>query len=328
MNLETINKFVWLIPFKSFRNIIREYFIDITNINNTLNSINNTLNNINNNSNYINSNLNTVKDISIITSDKIYDIYSKEINLNKISSDPKRLENYGYKVYSQTDEDGIINEIFNRIGVTNKFFIEFGVQDGIECNCHYLLMQGWEGVFIEGNKDCCNKMNEYYNYLIYNNKLKVINAFITKENINDLISTTKAIDIKNIDLLSIDIDGNDYHVFKAIDVVNPRVVIIEYNVKFPPPVKWVMPYNPEHIWDGTENHGASLESIVELAKEKGYELVATNINGVNAFFVRKELYNKDIFPEDNSAKNLNNFLRYGWHGHKIDKEFLKNYLNK
>lgn len=318
MNLETINKFVWWIPFKNLRNMIREYLIDINNMNKSLNDINITLNNIKNNYTCISGDI----------INNIRDFYSREINLNKILCDPKRLENYGYKVYSQNDEDGIINEIFNRIGTTNRFFIEFGVQDGIECNCHYLLFQGWEGVFIEGSEDYCNKINEYYKYLISKSKLKVINAFITRENINDLISTTKAIIIKDIDLLSIDIDGNDYHIFQSIDVINPRVVIIEYNVKFFPPVKWVMDYNSEHVWDGTEKHGASLQAIVDLAKIKGYELVATNISGVNAFFVRKDLYNKDIFPADNSAQNLNNYLKYGWHGHKTYKKFLENDLDK
>ncbi|MCZ9838702.1 FkbM family methyltransferase [Brachyspira hyodysenteriae] len=298
MNLETINKIVWWIPFKNLRNFVREYFIDIGNIS---------------------------KMATVISERDMREM--KLDRLKRYSSDLKRLENYGYKVYSQNEEDGIINEIFNRIGTTNKFFIEFGVQDGIECNSHYLLLQGWEGVFIEGSENFCNKINEYYKNIISKNKLKVINAFITRENINDLISSTKAVDIKDIDLLSIDIDGNDYHVFKAIDVITPRVVVIEYNVKFPPPVKWVMTYNPKHVWDGTEKHGASLQAIVDLAKEKGYELVGTNIYGINAFFVRKDLYDKNIFPDDNSASNLNNCLEYFWHGHMTSKkEFLENHL--
>lgn len=319
MNKKIIDDIVWWIPFKKLRNAVRGFLILIYNINDNLIDINNNLININNK-------MDTQLSVINYTVYNINETFSKHINLKKIENDPKRLENYVYKLYSQNDEDGIINEIFNRIGTTNKFFIEFGVQDGIECNCHYLLFQGWEGVFIEGSKDYCDKINEYYEYLISKSKLQVINAFITRENINDLIYTTKAIDIIDIDLLSIDIDGNDYNVFKAIDIINPRVVIIEYNVKFPPPVKWVMPYNANHIWDYTEKQGASLESIVDLAKEKGYELVATNISGVNAFFVRKELYNKDIFQENNSAKNLNNFLLYHWHGHQTYKKFLENSL--
>ncbi|WP_157147117.1 FkbM family methyltransferase [Brachyspira pilosicoli] len=334
--IKIINDVVWWIPFKKFRNLVRCYFINLFNINNNINNINNNINDINNNiigltNNIINlnANINSINSCILNINHHVHNIHEfliDEINYTNALNDPKRLENYGYKVYSQNDEDGIINEIFNRIGTTNKFFIEFGVQDGIECNCHYLLFQGWEGVFIEGSKDYCDKINKYYESLISKSKLQVINAFITKENINDLISSTKAISIKDIDLLSIDIDGNDYHIFQAIDVINPRVVIIEYNVKFPPPVKWVMPYNSKHVWDGTEKQGASLQAIVDLAKVKGYELVATNISGVNAFFVRKDLYNKDIFTENNSAQNLNNYLKYGWHGHQTYRKFLENDL--
>ena len=328
-----INDIVWWIPFKKLRNLVKYYFINLYNINNNTDDITNIIININNNisnlNNNIINNINSINSCMLNINHYVHNMHEfliNEINYTNILNDPKRLENYGYKVYSQNDEDGIINEIFNRIGTTNKFFIEFGVQDGIECNCHYLLFQDWEGVFIEGSKDYCDKINEYYEYLISKSKLQVINAFITRENINDLISTTKAVIIKDIDLLSIDIDGNDYHVFKSIGVINPRVVIIEYNVKFPPPIKWVMPYNANHIWDGTEKQGASLQAIVDLAKIKGYELVATNISGINAFFVRKDLYNKDIFPENNSAQNLNNYLKYGWHGHQTYKKFLENSL--
>lgn len=80
-------------------------------------------------------------------------IYKKRIE------NPLYLEQYGYKVYSQNDEDGIISEIFNRIGVTNKIFVEFGVQDGLESNCHYLIHKGWSGLWIEGDSDYCEKIN-------------------------------------------------------------------------------------------------------------------------------------------------------------------------
>ena len=94
------------------------------------------------------------------------------------------LENYGYRVYSQNDEDGIINEIFKRIGTTNKEFIEFGVQDGLECNSHYLLHKGWKGLWIEGSKKYYNKINNKFRPAIKKGMLKICNAFITKNNIN------------------------------------------------------------------------------------------------------------------------------------------------
>lgn len=100
---------------------------------------------------------------------------------------PKSLEPYGYKVYSQNDEDGIIHEIFNRIGTTNKTFIEFGVENGLESNCHLLLFYGWKGLWIEGSADCCSEIRTRFRPVIENGQLCIVNAFIMKDNINKII---------------------------------------------------------------------------------------------------------------------------------------------
>ena len=218
----------------------------------------------------------------------------------------KYLEGYGFKVYSQSDEDGIIEEIFNRIGVTNKIFIEFGVDYGLENNTHYLLLKNWEGLWIEGSEQKYNEILKKFNPVIFNNRLKVINSFITKENINDLISSTIS---GEIDLLSIDIDGNDIYVWDSINVINPRVVVIEYNGKLSPSVDWVQPYNPNFIWDSTDYSGASLNHINKVANDKGYQFVGTNVAGVNAFFVRKELCSS-LFYDSNNIEDFYNPARY------------------
>lgn len=254
-----------------------------------------------------------------------------EILQNQLLSMPKykderRLEHFGYKVYSQNDEDGIINEIFNRIGTTNRFFVEFGVQDGLECNTHFLLLQGWSGVFMEGNAEYVEQIKRNFAKPISDGILKVLNTFITSENINALMVENGLAKIDEIDLLSIDIDGNDYHVFEAIDCIHPRVVIVEYNAKFPPPSLWVMPYNKDHVWDGTDKQGASLQALAQLGIKKGYVLVATNLNGVNAFFVRKDLVNPDKFALQ-SPQELYNPMRSGMSfrsGHKT-QTFLDNH---
>ena len=88
------------------------------------------------------------------------------------------IERYGYKVYSQNDEDGILQEIFRRIGTTNKYFVEFGVQDGLESNCHYLLFQGWRGLWLEGNETYVKKIQDIFYPVIKNKQLKCIQAFI------------------------------------------------------------------------------------------------------------------------------------------------------
>ena len=144
-------------------------------------------------------------------------------------------------------------------------------------------------------------MFELFENPIKENRLKVTNAFITVDNINQLIG---AYTEGKIDLLSIDIDGNDYHVWEAITCIKPRVVIIEYNSKFPPPYEWIMPYKTQHIWDEISDYwGASLSAMEKLGDRLGYQLVGTNMTGVNAFFVEKSLTN-DLFPKPATAENL------------------------
>lgn len=229
------------------------------------------------------------------------DLTEKRLN------DTRCLERYGYKVYSQNDEDGIIQEIFRRIGVSNKIFVEFGVQDGLESNAHYLLFQEWKGLWIEGSEQCIEDMQQKFYPLLQSGQLKCKCAFITKDNINDLIGEAGI--SGEIDLLSIDIDGNDFYVWEAINVINPRVVIIEYNGKFPPDCDWKMAYNENHIWDGSDWHGASLKAMEKLGRTLGYQLVGTNINGANAFFVRKDLANGNFF-EPATAEELYNPSRF------------------
>ncbi len=226
--------------------------------------------------------------------------------LCKRINDPKCIEKYGFKVYSQNDEDGIIEEIFNRIGTTNKKFIEFGVQDGIESNGHYLLLKGWNGFWIECDSEAVNKINSKFRCVIQSGKLNVAEEYITKDNIDVIFERYSQ--VGEIDLLSIDIDGNDYHVWNEISVVNPRVVVIEYNAKIPPNCDWVMPYCEMHMWDGGDKHGASLAALERLGREKGYVLVGTNISGVNAFFVRKDCA-VDLFAVK-SVRELYNPPRY------------------
>ena len=109
--------------------------------------------------------------------------------------------------------------------------------------------------------------------------------------------------------MSIDIDGNDYYVWRAINVIKPRVVVIEYNAKFPPNHAWRQAYNAEHGWDGSDWHGASLKALEQLGRELGYQLVGTNIRGVNAFFVKQELAD-DHFIEPATSEVLYNPARF------------------
>ena len=158
-------------------------------------------------------------------------------------ADPLRLTRYGHKVYSQNDEDGIIAEIFNRIGVTNRSFVEFGVESGVECNSLWLLMQGWSGLWLEANEALCKKIRVSHSCWIDKKSLTLCNGFVTAENINDMIASV----YKNqeIDILSIDVDYIDYWIWKAITIVDPRVVVIEYNATWAPPAALTVPYAPD-----------------------------------------------------------------------------------
>jgi hypothetical protein len=202
-------------------------------------------------------------------------------------ADPKRLLRYGFKVYSQHDEDGIIQEIFRRIGALQRTFVEFGVETGVECNTTKLLIEGWRGLWIEANAPACARIAALLDAFLKDRRLTVRQSLVTAENINGLIEDGGL--TGEIDLLSIDIDFNDYWVWKAIEIVRPRVVVIEYNAGLRPPMSVTVPYQPNRSSDGTNFFGASLEALVRLGQAKGYRIVGCNISGSNAFFVRSDL---------------------------------------
>jgi hypothetical protein len=203
------------------------------------------------------------------------------------ASEPKRLLRHGFKVYSQHDEDGITEEIFKRVGTTNKFFVEFGVGDGLENGTTYCLLKGWSGAWIDGSAVCVDAIESGFRPFIEEGRLKVRYSFITAENIEQLFSELGV--PAEFDLLSFDIDNNDYWVWRAIERYSPRVVAIEYNASFKQTVSCVLPYSPTRIWDHTNYFGASLKALEELGRRKGYSLVGCNYTGVTAFFVRDDL---------------------------------------
>jgi len=230
---------------------------------------------------------------------------SFEMHLQQLlRSDPydgaKRLERHGFRSFSQNDEDGILQEIFRRIGTAQKTFVEFGVQDGLQTNTRLLLYQGWRGLWIEADEQQHRKLSSAFASEIAAGQLQALRTFVTSQNISSLIESAG---LSELDLLSIDIDGNDYWIWDAI-AIKPRVIVIEYNAKFRPPTRWVMKYNPEHRWNYTDYQGASLESLNGLARRKGYTLVGCCLAGVNAFFVRDDLV-QEHFPEPDVARLYN-----------------------
>ena len=231
------------------------------------------------------------KNIAILTVDSLLK--------NQKYAGEKNLLKHGYKVFSQQDEDGIIDEIFNRIGTKSKKFIEIGVETGIECNTTNLLYQKWSGLWLESDKDYEVKIKENFSSFL-ETQLKVHSEKINPTNVNQIFSKYYEKD-SEIDLLSIDIGVHTYHVLEAINVVNPRVIITEYNAKYGPVLEWKLNYDQNEEWDFTDHYGASLYAFEKMLRNKSYELVGCNITGANAFFIRKNEIGLK-FEENSSSK--------------------------
>lgn len=179
-----------------------------------------------------------------------------------------------YKKYSQAGQDGVIESIFNAIGVTNKFFVEFGAGDGVHLSntANLRLHQGWTGLLMDAAAPP------------YNNGL-VQQERITIENAQNLFFKYKV--PRAFDYLSIDLDGLDWWVWRSITVFWPRVVSIEFNSKFRWDESFTIRYDPDHVWDGTDYYGASLSALHRLGTRKGYQLVHI-VENLDAFFVRND----------------------------------------
>lgn len=211
----------------------------------------------------------------------------EQLRDEKRRAKPKAIGGYGYKVFAQSDEDGILAEIFRRIGTTDRRFVEFGVGNGLENNTTALLYQGWSGLWIDGSEDFCRQIEAGFPSAIASGQLKLVNSFITIDNIDAIIAGQ--MDAGEIDLLSVDIDGNDAHVFRRIQCVSPRVIVFEYNAKFGPSIDYCMAYKEDYVWRKSDRFGASLKHLEPLLKDRGYSLVGCNVVGTNAFFVRDDL---------------------------------------
>ncbi|MFO7446659.1 MAG: hypothetical protein R6W90_09840 [Ignavibacteriaceae bacterium] len=233
---------------------------------------------------------------------KKYDILNNQIEENRILTarilinemrkseyTPENISDFEFKVFSQRGEDGIIQYLISRVAIYNPVFVEFGVEDYTESNTRFLMVNNnWQGLIMdsdEGNIKKIKKRDIFWQY-----DITAVNAFITKENINKLIESNGI--NGDIGLLSIDIDGNDYWIWEAINIISPRIVICEYNSVFGYKEAVTVPYSER--FNRTEKHysnlyfGASLKALCILAQKKGYIFVGSNSAGSNAFFVRED----------------------------------------
>jgi len=201
-----------------------------------------------------------------------------------------------FRVFSQWGEDGIIEWLVSHVPVPNHRFIEFGVESFSEANCRFLLQnRNWKGLVMDGSERNMAALRTRALYWMYDLTAKP--AFVTAENINRLIE--EAGFAGPLGLLSVDIDGNDYWVWKALEVVDPAIVVCEYNPILGDVRPIVVPYDPE--FNRFEQHfsglyfGCSIAALQQLARSKGYRFLGTNSNGINAFFV-KETFAQCVEP--------------------------------
>ena len=224
---------------------------------------------------------------------QIYFYYQFAKNQNLL---PK-FEDAGFRVYSQNDEDGLLLYIFSMIGTTNKTCVDIAFGSPYGANTTNLICNwGWHGFLIEGGSvgDSEKFFKSHPDSMIFPPTLRKI--WITAENVNQVLSESNM--IGEIDLLSLDVDGQDYWILKNINVISPRVIVAEYLDILGPEKALTVPYKPD--FNRFDLHpdffGASLPAFVKLCREKGYRLVGVNRYGFNAFFVKNGI-EEECLPE-------------------------------
>ena len=232
---------------------------------------------------------------------------------------PYNLTARRFSLSSQNEEDGIIHAIFDTVGDGSRRFVEIGAGTN-GGNSGFLASEcGWSGMMLEANEDRLSKLKMHFEPL----GITCLGNWVARENINDFIRDSGC--EGEIDLLSIDIDGNDYWIWEAITACSPRLVIIEYNSLFGPDRAVVVPYDPEfdrHRFveaaeGGHYYFGASLQALSRLAEQKGYRLVVTEPRGVNAFFLRNDVGQE--IPACDPSSTYRMLVKYGRRGHDLFK---------
>ena len=232
------------------------------------------------------------------------------------SGDPLSLHRHYGQIYSQNGEDGMIAEIFRRLGgPRNRVFVEIGAGDGIENCTRFWLEQGWHGLWIDGSASNVAAATATFSQYVATGQLRITEALVTPESVAELIAAAGLPD--EIDLLSLDIDLNTHWVWQALPL-RARVHCLEYNGSIPPSLDVAMPYDPEASWDGSSAFGAGLKWLERIGRAKGLSLVGCDLSGLNAFFVdAQECEGK--FRQPYTAETHYEMPKYGrfhWTGHR------------
>ena len=214
-----------------------------------------------------------------------------------------------FAVYSQNGEDGLLLSILAETGAPAKRFVEIGFENARECNTAVLgFLLGWDGLMLDADGLGVESAKRLAARLLEGktNRVAIRRSLVTAESINGLIEEEGF--SGELDVLSIDVDGMDYWLWKALRTARPRVVVIEYNASLGSEEALTVPYNPRfecrRAHPSGFYHGASLAAMERLGLELGYSLVAVESHGVNAFFVRE-----DLRPAGVPARNARELFR-------------------
>lgn len=226
------------------------------------------------------------------------------------------LTSFELRCFSQHGEDGVIAELLARVGIGSQFFVEFGIESGREGNCVFLAdVLGWRGLFIEPDEAGYSELAAKYGA---SERIRTQNAAVTPANVESLFAAAGV--PPEPDVLSIDVDGQDYWIWEALETYRPRVVVVEYNARLAAGRRLVQPRGYDQGWDGTDYFGASLDALCDLAGRKGYRLAHTDLAAINAFFVRDDLGGGALpSAEDVPRRHQPNYFMRGYQ-HPADPE--------
>jgi len=228
--------------------------------------------------------------------------------------------------FSQSNEDSILFWIEENLlkNCPSRLFLEIGVGDGTECNSILLKARGWKGAWVDFAQNEVVESFEYRDFQFFK-------RFVAVGDVSNILGEfrEKFGDFPNF--LSVDIDGNDYHILhEFLRFYRPEVICVEYNPKFPPPIRFIMPYKEDHIWTGGDFYGASLKSLEELCADFQFKLVACSLNGNNAFFVRHEFLEDEdlqvLLQSEESIFRPAQYIFSNRNRHATSKETIRHIL--
>jgi hypothetical protein len=208
----------------------------------------------------------------------------------------------GFASHSQCDEDGIIRECLSRLARTTalgRTFVEIGCGNGLENNTRLLLMDGFRGVWIDGSAKNIDQIVAATGGPVHP-ALWALEALVTIENADEIAQKAQSFfDSESVDFLSLDIDGNDYYIMPFfVSTLNPKLVCVEYNGKYPLQTRMIIDYDPKHVWSGDDYFECTLQPWIDYFTDAGYKLVSCNLSGVNAFFARNDLLAAfELYPD-------------------------------